>query len=76
VAGILERTVLLPDDVRRDFLEEVESELSGRSRGKWALLVVAFVTGAVCATFVLARVVRDRAEPVEPAEPASGAIAT
>ncbi len=72
---MIERVLLLPDEARRDFLEEVESELSGRSQGKWALLVVAFVAGAAFAIFTIARMTRDATERVDAADSATGASA-
>ena len=54
--SLTERAVLIADGMRVDFLEEARDELTGQSRRKWALLIVAFVLGAAA---VLAAIVFD-----------------
>ena len=38
-----------------DFIEEAVDQLSGRSRKKWAVMLLAFIVGAAVTAFILRR---------------------
>ena len=59
--SLAERTVLLTDDIRLDFLEGAREELTNRSRRKWALIAVALVLGATAAAVAIALILRRAA---------------
>jgi hypothetical protein len=53
---LTERVVLLGGDVRVDLLEDAREKLTGRSRRKWALIMIAFLVGAGFATVAIERI--------------------
>ena len=63
--SLAERTILLADDVRLDFLEEARNELVGKSRRKWALILIAFVLGAAAMAVGVAFILRRRVAATE-----------
>ena len=56
---------MLADDVRLDFLEEARNELVGKSRRKWALILIAFVLGAAAMAVGVAFILRRRVAATE-----------
>ena len=60
MASLTDRALVRADDIRLDVVEEARKELSGQSRRKWALVLIAFTLGAAVAVMVIAVVIARR----------------
>jgi hypothetical protein len=74
MAAIPDDLLIFADDARMHFVEEVREELTGESSANWALLLTAFVLGAIVATMIVALRLRKATETARNAEsqPAPG----